>query len=213
MIATTTTTEGGGALEGTMTTTAVIDDVGVGPGTTGTTIRGKARPARIAIQGNIGEEDPCHMRTRTGRRRPNSPTSNPWKTTSARRAKRRRTRTRRGIDPRGRRTDGRGPKTARGDDDRRLASDRGPRAARTSSMRKLSQQETGKGPRRPIRPRRRRPSSSRIDLALPCPKLPVLLNGGRRRRPASSSHLRILTLLYGPTGAILPKERSRRSLL
>ena len=76
MIATTTTTEGGGGRGATTTTTGVIDDVGVGPEIIEMIIRGKARPARIETRASIGEEDPCHMRTRTGRRPPNSPTSN-----------------------------------------------------------------------------------------------------------------------------------------
>jgi len=56
----------------TMTTGTIVVDVGVGPEITGTTIRGKVRPALTEIQGNIGDVDrPPRMTTRTGPRRPN----------------------------------------------------------------------------------------------------------------------------------------------
>ena len=212
MIATTTTTGVEGGRDGTMTTGTIVVDVGVGPEITGTTIRGKVRPARIEIQGNTEEGGlHPHMTTRTGRRPPNSPMSNPWKIIKDRRAKRRRTRTPRDIGARGRRTDGRDPKTARGDEDRRLARDRDQRAARTSSMRKRGRRRTGSARKRPTARKRPRPSSSKIDLALPCPRPVLRPNGGRRRRLGSSSRLPILTLLYGPTEATRRSARSRRS--
>ena len=76
MIETMTTIVVEGVPGGTMTTGTIVVDVGVGPETTGTTIRGKARPALTETRESTGEEDPCHMMRRTGRRPPNSPTSN-----------------------------------------------------------------------------------------------------------------------------------------
>jgi hypothetical protein len=64
-------------LDGT-TMTGMIEDVeDLVPGTIGTTIRGKGPLARIGTRESIGGEG-LHprMRTRTGRRRPNSPMSN-----------------------------------------------------------------------------------------------------------------------------------------
>ena len=207
---TTTGVEGG--LAETMTTGTIVVDVGVGPEITGTTIRGKGRPARIGTRESTEDGDrPRRMTTRTGLLRRSWPTSNHWKTTSARRAKRRRTRTRQDIGARERRTDGRDPKTARGDEDRRLARGRDQRAARTSWTRKRGRRRTGSARKRPTARKRPRPSSSKIDLALPCPRPVLRPNGGRRRRLGSSSRLPILTLLYGPTEATRRSARSRRS--
>ena len=196
-----------------MTTTGVIDDGGVGPGTTGTTIRGKARPALIESTEDV-DLPPRMMTTRTGRRRPNSPTSNLWKIIKDRPEKRRRTRILLGIDPNERQIGDLDPKTARGAEGRRLASDRGPRAARTSSTPKRGRPiKTGSARKRPTARRRPRPSSSRIDLALPCPRPVLRRSDGRRRPPGSLLHLRTLTLRYGPTVLTVHNGRSRRSLL
>ena len=76
MIETMTTTGVEGGRDGTMTTGTIVVDVGVGPEITGTTIRGKARPARIGTRENIGGGPPPRMTTRTGRRPLNWPMNN-----------------------------------------------------------------------------------------------------------------------------------------
>ena len=71
-----TTIVGEGVHDGTMMTEMIVVDVGVVPEITEMIIRGKVRPALTETRESTGEEDPCHMMRRTGRRPLNSPMSN-----------------------------------------------------------------------------------------------------------------------------------------